>query len=98
LNAIGLENAWDGKFSQFGFNRVGLESLTRLEDINFIYVPLDENPQVEKEIKSNPLWQKLSFVKNNQIYRLNGDTWLHEGVVSAEILIHQVRDHLTVEG
>lgn len=98
LNAIGLKNAWDGKFSQFGFNRVGLESLTRLEDVNFIYIPLDENPQVEKDIKSNPLWQKLSFVKNNHTYRLNRDTWLYGGVLSAEILINQVCNHLATKG
>ncbi|MFB6276662.1 MAG: ABC transporter substrate-binding protein [Halothece sp.] len=95
LNEIGLQNAWDKKNSQFGFNRVGLESLTKLENVNFIYVLPDENPKIEKEITSNPLWQKMPFVKKNQVYRLNGDTWLHGGIVSAEILIKQVRDHLT---
>ncbi|NBD33014.1 MAG: ABC transporter substrate-binding protein [Cyanobacteria bacterium] len=95
LNAIGLKNAWDRKFSQFGFNRVGLESLTKLEDINFIYVPLDENPQVEKQITNKPLWKKLPFVQNDQIYRLDGDTWLYGGVLSAEILVQQVRNHLS---
>lgn len=94
LNEIGLKNAWDGKFSQFGFNRVGLENLTKLGDVNFIYVPPDENPQIEKEITSNPLWKKLSFVKKNQVYRLNGDTWLHGGVISADMLVKQVRDRL----
>jgi len=94
LNEIGLQNAWDETNSQFGFNRVGLESLTNFENVNFIYVPPDENPKIEKEITSNPLWQKMPFVKKNQVYRLNGDTWLHGGIVSAEMLIKQVQNQL----
>jgi iron complex transport system substrate-binding protein len=94
LSAIGLENAWKGRFSQFGFNRIGIESLTQLEDVSFIYVPPDENQQIEKEITTHPIWEKLPFVKNKQVYRLAGDTWLYGGIVSAELLVKQVRRQL----
>ncbi|MDR9403996.1 MAG: iron-siderophore ABC transporter substrate-binding protein [Halothece sp. Uz-M2-17] len=92
LSAIGLENAWNGKFSQFGFNRIGLEALTQIQDVNFIYVPPDESQQVEQEITTHPIWEQLDFVKKNQVYRLAGDTWLYGGVLSAKLLVQQVRD------
>ncbi|WP_396275480.1 ABC transporter substrate-binding protein [Halothece sp. PCC 7418] len=92
LSAIGLENAWDGKFSQFGFNRIGIEALTKLEDVSFLYVPPDENQEIEQEITTHPIWEKLEFFKNNQVYRLSGDTWLYGGVLSAELLAKQLRD------
>jgi len=94
LSAISLENAWKGRFSQFGFNRIGIESLTQLEDVNFIYIPPNENQQIEKEITTHPIWKKLPFVKNKQVYRLAGDTWLYGGIVSAELLVKQVRRQL----
>ena len=97
LSAIGLENAWEGKFSQFGFNRIGLEALSQIQNVNFIYVPPDENPNIETEITSDPIWEQLEFVKKNQVYRLAGDTWLYGGVLSADLLAKQVRDRLTTQ-
>lgn len=94
LSAIGLQNAWKGKFSQFGFNRIGIEALTQVQEVNFLYVPPDEKPEIATEIMTNPLWEKLQFVQENRVYALAGDLWLYGSLVSAEMLMEQVRDQL----
>jgi len=95
LSAIGLKNAWQGNFSQYGFNRIGMESLSDLKAVNFIYVPPDENPEIEKEITSKSLWKKMEFVQADRVYRLAGDTWLYGGILSSELLIKQVVSQLS---
>jgi len=93
LNAIGLENAWEGTFTQFGFNKVGIETLTNIQDVNFIYVPY--NQRNKNDITDHPVWEKLEFVQENRVYRLASDIWLYGGILSAERLVTQVRDRLT---
>jgi ferric hydroxamate transport system substrate-binding protein len=91
---IGLENAWEGGFQQYGFSTVGLEALESVQHANFFYVAqADDNP-FENQWKDNPAWQGLEFVQEGRVYPLGGDTWLFGGPLSAEVVVDKVVETL----
>ncbi|MEM8529507.1 MAG: iron-siderophore ABC transporter substrate-binding protein [Chloroflexota bacterium] len=96
MEQIGLENAWDDGFQQFGFTTVGIETLPDLGNSNFLYVVQDDNNVFERDA-IQPIWESLEFVQNERVYALGGDTWLFGGPLSAEVLVDIVMDTIVGE-
>jgi ferric hydroxamate transport system substrate-binding protein len=80
LERMGLENAVTppGEFQRFGSIDAGLEALTTLDgpDVHFIYVsspfPGSTDPLTDPAYwKDNPVWAKLQFVQEGNVYRLD---------------------------
>lgn len=90
FESVGLTNAWDGEFNQYGFNTVGLEALTTVEQANFFYVVQEDDNPFAEQWADNPVWQNLAFVQEERTYPLGGDTWLFGGPLSAELIADKV--------
>ncbi|TAE56172.1 MAG: iron-siderophore ABC transporter substrate-binding protein [Nostocales cyanobacterium] len=88
-NQIGLKNAWEGNFDQFGFNTVGVEALTKIENANFLYISSPENIYL-KQLQNNPVWQNLKFVKEKRTYPLKPNTWVFGGPLSMQVLVKEI--------
>lgn len=95
LHAIGLENAWEGEFDVYGFNTVGIEALTEVDDANFLYMVQSEDDVFANQWQDNPVWNGLGFVEEGRTYPLGGDTWPFGGPLSAELLAETVVAALT---
>ncbi len=95
LTAIGLENAWEGEFDVYGFNTVGVEALTTVDDANFLYVVQSEDDVFANQWRDNPVWNGLTFVEEGRTYPLGGGTWLFGGPLSAELVADTVVATLT---
>lgn len=90
LEGIGLENAWNVEFEQYGFSTVGVEALANVQDANFFYVVQEDDNVFENQLSDNPVWRNLAFVREARAYPLGGDTWLFGGPLSAELLVEKV--------
>lgn len=90
FEAIGLENEWDGEWDAFGFNTVGIEALTEVDDDFFFYVAQDDDNPFEGAWADNPVWLDLDFVQDDEVFPLGGDTWLFGGPLSAELIVDKV--------
>ncbi|WP_199249184.1 ABC transporter substrate-binding protein [[Phormidium] sp. ETS-05] len=97
LQAIGLNNAWQGDEDLFGFNTVWLESLPAVENANFFYITESSNPYYTG-LRVNPIWQKLAFVKEKRIYPIGSDTWIFGGPLSAMTFVEKVLAALSASG
>ncbi|MFW6363429.1 MAG: ABC transporter substrate-binding protein [Spirochaeta sp.] len=90
---LGLENAWDDGFQQYGFTTVGFEALTALGNAHFFYVAQPDD-DVFAQAEDNPVWQSLEFVQSGQTYSLGGGTWLFGGALSAQLVAEKITDSL----
>lgn len=95
LNSIGLENAWEGEFDIYGYNTVGVEALTEVEDADFFYVVQAEDDVFASQWADNPVWNGLAFVEEDRAYPLGGDTWLFGGPLSAKLVVDKIVAALT---
>lgn len=94
VEQLGLRNAWDDGFQQYGFSTVSVEALPKLGDAHFFYVVQDEDNVFDADAV-RPLWESLPFVKAGRAHALGGDTWLFGGPLSAELLANTVAGELT---
>lgn len=86
--AIGLENAWDGPASDWGYTDSTLEGLTEVGDAWFLPIALDEHvEEFEDTYASNPIVQSLPFVQNGRFTALGGDAWPWGGPLSVMYLV-----------
>jgi ferric hydroxamate transport system substrate-binding protein len=95
LESLGMNNAWEGEFDIYGFNTVGIEALTTVDEASFFYVAQDDDNPFEEQWSDHPVWNDLTFVQDERVYPLGGDTWLFGGPLSAEVLANQVLEILT---
>jgi ferric hydroxamate transport system substrate-binding protein len=96
LEKMGMENAWNVSYTQYGYSEIGLEHLTRAQDANFFYVAGGgHDPFTTWLYTDNPVWNSLKFVAEGRVYPLGGDTWLYGGPISAEILVGKVVEAVT---
>nr|WP_245441812.1 iron-siderophore ABC transporter substrate-binding protein [Rhizobium leguminosarum] len=73
MKRIGLENAWKGEASYWGFQTIGLEQLAELgEDAHLIIVSPLLPPDVLTQLSESPLWTSLPFVKRQRLSVIPG--------------------------
>ncbi|MGG1658295.1 ABC transporter substrate-binding protein [Brevibacillus sp. NRS-1366] len=95
LEHIGLKNAYKPKkFELNGMTTTDVEALPPLQDANFLHIIQDDDNVIENQLKNNPVWNGLTFVKENRIYALGGDMWPYGGPLSAEIMAKKAADLL----
>ncbi|MED1780266.1 iron-siderophore ABC transporter substrate-binding protein [Brevibacillus fortis] len=92
---IGLTNKYKPKkFEQTGLTLADVEALPALQDANFLHIIQNDDNVIENQLKNNPVWNGLTFVKENRVYALGGDLWPYGGTMSAKILANKVVDLL----
>jgi ferric hydroxamate transport system substrate-binding protein len=92
---IGLTNKYKPKkFEQTGMTLADVEALPALQDANFLHIIQNDDNVIENQLKNNPVWNGLTFVKENRVYALGGDLWPYGGTMSAKILANKVVDLL----
>ncbi|OWV80413.1 iron siderophore-binding protein [Rhizobium sp. R635] len=68
MRRIGLENAWKGEASYWGFQTIGLEQLAELgEEAHLVVVSPLLPPDVLTRLSESPLWTSLPFVRRQRI-------------------------------
>ncbi|MDF0699244.1 iron-siderophore ABC transporter substrate-binding protein [Rhizobium sp. MC63] len=68
MRRIGLENAWKGEASYWGFQTIGLEQLAELdEEAHLVVVSPLLPPDVLTRLSESPLWTSLPFVRQQRI-------------------------------
>nr|WP_245436822.1 iron-siderophore ABC transporter substrate-binding protein [Rhizobium chutanense] len=73
MRRIGLDNAWKGEASYWGFQTIGLEQLAELdEEAHLIIVSPLLPPDVLTQLSQSPLWTSLPFVKRQRISVIPG--------------------------
>ncbi len=96
LQKIGLKNAFEStKFEVYGYSESTVEALPAIQKANFLYVVNDKDNIFTNQLKDNPVWKGLAFVKENRTYPLGGGTWLFGGPLSAEVFANQAADLLS---
>lgn len=93
LDRIGLKNVHQpDQFEVFGSSTFNVEGLVKYENANYLYTVPDEDNIYENQLKGNPVWENLAFVKEGRTYDLGADTWLYGGPLSAKTLMDQITD------
>jgi iron complex transport system substrate-binding protein len=91
MTKLGVQNGWDGAEESYGFNTVSMEALTTITDAWFLpVVQPDALDAFVAKYAGSPLWQSLSFVKEDRIRPLGGDVWFFGGPLSAEYFIERL--------
>ncbi|MGG7576757.1 iron-siderophore ABC transporter substrate-binding protein [Rhizobium sp. Nf11,1] len=68
MRRIGLENAWKGEASYWGFQTIGLEQLAELDqEAHLVVVSPLLPPDVLSRLSESPLWTSLPFVRRQRI-------------------------------
>lgn len=87
LEKAGLENAiTEDNTAEWGFIEANVEGLAAYQEAVLIHAVQEDDPLFDN-LANNELWKNLSFVQENQLYDIGGDTWTFGGVLSAETLI-----------
>lgn len=96
LEHIGLTNAYKpSQFEVYGFTTTDVEALPALEDANFLHIIQESDNVIDNQLKDNPVWNGLNFVKENRVYALGGDMWPYGGPLSAQVMAQKTADLLT---
>ncbi|MFC4556888.1 ABC transporter substrate-binding protein [Virgibacillus kekensis] len=100
MGKLGFENAYQtDKKETYGYSQVTVEALQNFQDkeLQFLYIVQEEDNIFANQLKGNPVWENLSFVKNGNTHKLPGDTWTFGGLLSAEVLAKQLVDAMVKE-
>ncbi|WP_174613050.1 ABC transporter substrate-binding protein [Virgibacillus ihumii] len=100
MSKLGFENAYEtDKTEIYGYTQAGVEALQTFQgkDLQFLYIVQNDDNIFENQLKGNPVWENLSFVKNGNTHKLPGDTWTFGGVLSAKVLAEQLVDAMVEE-
>ncbi|NTJ18584.1 iron-siderophore ABC transporter substrate-binding protein [Agrobacterium rhizogenes] len=96
LDKIGLVNDWQpDKVENYGFSTVGIESLSAVQDSNFIYITQPDDDVFGTAMKDNSVWNGLNFVKEKRTYQLDSTTWTFGGPISSKVLVDGVVEAIT---
>jgi ferric hydroxamate transport system substrate-binding protein len=82
---LGLRNAWTGEVdAMWGLGMTDVEGLLPLKaaDVRFFYNASDGDDVFADGLKSNPIWQSLSFVQKGQLHKLPDGIWTFGGPLS----------------
>ncbi|WP_099156896.1 ABC transporter substrate-binding protein [Virgibacillus ndiopensis] len=97
MSRLGFENAYKSdKLEKYGFSEVGVETLQNFqkENLQFLYIVQGDDNIFENQLKGNPVWEGLSFVKAGNTHQIPGDTPVFGGVLSAKVLANQLVDSM----
>ncbi|UHA73581.1 ABC transporter substrate-binding protein [Paenibacillus sp. 481] len=86
FNKLGLKNAFQPTKYVQTMEEGGVEALLPLKKANFFYIVQDDDHIFKNQLKENPVWKNLDFVKENRTYAMGGDTWLFGGPLSAQLI------------
>jgi len=90
LEAVGLENTiTDNLEADWGFIEANIEGVSNYQDAILIHAVQEDDPLFDN-MKNNKVWNDLTFVKENQLYDIGGDTWTFGGVLSADTLVNNL--------
>lgn len=88
---MGLTNVFQpSQFEMYGYSTVNVEALTSVEHANYFYVVQDDDNIYTNQLKDNPVWNGLNFVKEDRMFSLGGDAWLFGGPLSAKTVVGRV--------
>lgn len=79
----GLKNGWQGKADEYGMTTVGVEALSNVGEVTFLYVASDEDNIFTGGLAGNATWKSLEFVRNDRAIPLDPGTWFFGGPLSA---------------
>lgn len=97
MGKLGFKNAYEpDKFEPYGFSEVGVEALQNFqkENLQFLYFVQEDDNIFENQLKGNPVWEELSFVKAGNTHKIPGDTPVFGGVLSARVLAEQLMNSM----
>ncbi|MFE9746333.1 ABC transporter substrate-binding protein [Saccharothrix saharensis] len=79
--AVGFNNAWTGEVDpQWGLGATDVEGLTALTDPKTVlFYSASEDDVFTTGLASNPVWQRLPFVVNKKVVKLEPGTWTFGG-------------------
>ncbi|UOQ43290.1 iron-siderophore ABC transporter substrate-binding protein [Halobacillus salinarum] len=98
MNKMGMQNAYESdKLETYGYTSTTVETLQNYQDSSFFYIVQDNDNIFNNQLKGNPVWEDLDFVKEGRTYKMPGDTWTFGGPLSAEVLSKQVADAMLKE-
>ena len=80
LRRAGLNNAWKGEASYWGFSLIPVERLGRAADHIVVVEPIPD--KAERMMASSPIWQALPAVREGNVHRLEA-FWSDGGVPAA---------------
>lgn len=100
MKRIGFENLYESKKTEpYGFTQTGIEALQKFQDKNphFLYIVQQDDNIFENQLKGNPVWEQLSFVKSGKTHQIPGDTPVFGGVLSAKVLAKELTNSMIEE-
>ncbi|CAM3255749.1 iron-siderophore ABC transporter substrate-binding protein [Filibacter tadaridae] len=100
VEKIGLKNIHipaEDKYEIFGSSTFNVEGLVKYENANYLYIVQDNDNIYKTQLKGNPVWENLNFVKEDRLFDLGGDTWLYGGPLSAETLLNKIVDTMVTK-
>ncbi len=98
MEKLGLSNAYkETDWELYGYKQTDIEALQNFQDAHFFYIVQEEDNVFENQLKGNPAWENLDFVKNDRLYQLPGNTWTFGGPLSAITFANQIRDVILEE-
>ncbi|WP_431037539.1 ABC transporter substrate-binding protein [Streptomyces sp. P6-2-1] len=96
-SALGLTNAWKLKGDKaYGLASTDVEGLTKLGDVNFVYIASDaDGGDPFAKLAKNSVWKSLPFVKNDHVYRMDDGIWQFGGPASGTAYVDNLVKSLT---
>ncbi|CNI78681.1 Fe(3+)-hydroxamate ABC transporter substrate-binding protein FhuD [Yersinia mollaretii] len=81
LNELNIKNAWQGATNLWGSTVVGIERLATIKPGQAICFS-HGNSEILQQVARTPLWQSISFVRQNQL-RVLPPVWFYGSTLSA---------------
>ncbi|CNL21460.1 Fe(3+)-hydroxamate ABC transporter substrate-binding protein FhuD [Yersinia mollaretii] len=81
LNELNIKNAWQGATNLWGSTVVGIERLATIKPGQAICFS-HGNSEILQQVARTPLWQSISFVRQNQL-RILPPVWFYGSTLSA---------------
>jgi len=95
VRRLGLRSAWSGSPQRFGFTTAGVEALRQVQGgwLAFVY-PSPFASQIKRFTAQNA-YKRLEMVKKKRVRKLQGNTWLFGGPLSAKVFAQRLTSALT---
>ncbi|RKL65378.1 iron citrate ABC transporter substrate-binding protein [Salipaludibacillus neizhouensis] len=94
LETLGLKNAIQGEGVEDATNKIDLETLVE-HNPDIIFLMTGDEETIISEWEENPLWEEISAVKNDQVYKVDQNEWSRfRGLIAAELIVQDTIDLL----